>query len=96
MTIEIEREFNRRFFQALNALEVTGKIPSLSGYMREIGASSSRYRTMRQQYVYNNELKCVRFSRIEFRVIYETVQRFNLSLEWLYFGTGNMFKTAVK
>lgn len=92
MIVDIETEFNRRFFQALNILEISGKIQSLSGYIKDIGAAASRYRTMRQQFIYDNTLEYVHYRRVEFRVIYETVKRFNLSLDWLYFGTGEMFK----
>ena len=86
----MEEDFNKRFFEAIDALVNQGQISSLSGFIISIGRHPSKYRNLRQVCYYRDKVKR-HYSRIEFCVIYELVKQFHISLNWLYFGTGKMF-----
>ena len=90
---EIEANINRRFFQAMAALEELGSIRSLSGFCDEVGLSSPRFREMRLEYgVAPAPGRVSRYSSLNMEALYYLVKDYGVSGDWLLSGRGKMFR----
>ena len=90
---EIESGVNRRFFQAMDALEALGSIRSLSGFCNEVGLSSPRFREMRLEYgMAPVPGRVSRYSSLNIEALHFIVKDYGVSGDWLLTGRGKMFR----
>jgi hypothetical protein len=90
---KIEKDINRRFFQAIDALIATGYINSLESFCNEAGLTSSRYREIRFAYgITPRSDKISRYKSIEIEGLYCLCKKYAVSPDWLLLGQGKMFK----
>lgn len=90
---EIEAGVNRRFFQAMDALEALGSLRSLSGFCDEVGLSAPRFREMRLEYgVTPAPGRVSRYSSLNVEALHYLVKDFGVSGDWLLAGKGKMFR----
>lgn len=90
---EIEAGVNRRFFQAMDALEALGSLRSLSGFCDEVGLSAPRFREMRLEYgVTPAPGRVSRYSSLNVEALHYLVKDFGVSGDWLLSGRGKMFR----
>jgi hypothetical protein len=90
---EIEAGVNRRFFQAMDALEALGSLRSLSGFCDEVGLSAPRFREMRLEYgVAPAPGRVSRYSSLNVEALHYLVKDFGVSGDWLLAGKGKMFR----
>ena len=92
----IAEGINRRFFQAVAALEDLGRLPSLSFFCEESGLSPSRYREARRAFGVTPSPKGSRYTSVQVEGVYYLVTRYSVSPEWLITGRGNMFSNEEK
>ncbi|OPC34622.1 hypothetical protein [Elizabethkingia miricola] len=87
------KEINDRFFQAIEFLIFTKKISGLGPFCEEYGLNRVRYINMRSGYKPENWNA---YKRLDIEAFYVLAKYFNISLEWLLFGIGNMIKNISK
>lgn len=84
---------NRRFFQAIEALVLCGRLSALESFCNEAGLSAPRYRETRYTYgVTPRTDKVSRYKSVEIEGIYYLAKSYGVSSEWLLMGRGEMFK----
>ncbi|MCL1643661.1 hypothetical protein M2T61_18575, partial [Elizabethkingia anophelis] len=87
------KDINNRFFQAIEFLIFTKKISGLGPFCEEYGFNRVRYINVRSGY---KPEKGYAYKSLDIEAFYVLAKYFNISLEWLLFGIGNMIKNISK
>lgn len=91
--ISLRQQINDRFFQAIDLLKSNGIMKGLNGFCKEHGLNVPKYYKIRSQ---NPNLKGFPYKFIDIEALYYLSLDYNVSLQWLFYGTGSMFDSKKK
>lgn len=86
---DIRREISERWIQAVDYLIQLGELKSYRDLEEKTGIQNQRI-TLIKAYLRNPETNRASFAHIDY--IYHLAEKFNVSLEWMYFGRGSLIE----
>lgn len=85
-------EISKRLFQAIDDLKSRKLISGLSGFCEEYGFNRKRYIGIKNK---KENLTTKDYKNIEVDFIYILSKEFSVSLDWIFFGSGNMYNNTL-
>lgn len=82
------QEISERLFQAIDDLKSRKQISGLSGFCEEYGFNRKRYIGIKNK---KENLNKKDYKNIEVDFIYILSKEFKISLNWIFYGAGNMY-----
>ena len=82
-------EIYERFFEAIAILKSNKTITGLRPFCDEYGFNYTKYVKVKNKYESPSGMN---YNTLDIEAFYVLAKDFNISLEWLFFGIGNMFK----
>lgn len=84
----IQKEFNRRFCEAVYHLINTGAIESLRRLVMDCGLTYQRYTEFDRDFGQNK--KASRYKTVEIEIIHKLATTYKVNINWLVTGRGSM------
>lgn len=88
----VQRNFNRRFCEAVYCLVNSGALESLRRLVVSCGLTYQRYTEFDRDFGQNK--KTSRYKTVEIEIIHELAVAYNVNVNWLVTGRGPMFLSA--
>ena len=86
-------EINRRFFEAIDALQDAGEIKHLTAFCAKYGLYDKKYMRIRTAL---RDVKQTDYKHVDLIAIGYLVQDYNISADWIMTGKGDMYKTILQ
>jgi hypothetical protein len=86
--VKYSLEINERFFEAFEALVLTGKIRSMSNFCENYGLYRVKYTKLRTKA--NTPAKSTNYKYVDAAAVGFLIRDYNISSNWIFAGKGSM------